>query len=67
MQALLDVWKRLFQLKRPQTIEKANRNMAKMSAKQLRSEVINALASVYCYYLRATKTAEEEEAIVVSC
>ena len=37
-------------------------NKAKRSAKRLRSDVPNGLASVHCLLLRATKAAEEEEA-----
>ena len=36
------------------------KNMTKSDAKQLRSDVINALASVCCFCLRVTKAAIEE-------
>ena len=46
-----------------------NDKRERLAAKQLWSDVINALARVYCYFLRATKAvdvAAEEDAKVVS-
>ena len=60
-----EVWKILKSLK----LYMGQLQKAKRSAKQLQSEVINALASVYCYFLQAELNGyqKRKQATVVSC